>query len=90
MAASGYVWPIVEARIKFVKPTTFGQRLRVKAAMTEYENRLKIKYTISDYETEECVTKAQTIQVAVDKASGEMRFCSPQVFLDKVRTWLAG
>jgi acyl-CoA thioester hydrolase len=56
--------------------------------MTEYENRLKIEYTISDCKSEDCVTKAQTIQVAVDKASGEMCFCSPKVFLDKVRACL--
>lgn len=88
MAASGYLWPIVDARIKYVKPTRFGQRLRVKAAMIEYENRLKIEYTITDCQSEECVTKAQTIQVAVDQKSGEMCFCSPPVLLDKVRAWL--
>jgi hypothetical protein len=31
------------------------------------------------------VTKAHTTQVAVAKDSGEMCFCSPQVFVDKVR-----
>jgi acyl-CoA thioester hydrolase len=85
MAASGYLWPIVDARIKYVKPTTFGQRLMVRASLTEYENRLKIAYTITDRESEECVTKAETTQVAVSKDSGEMCFCSPQVLLDRVR-----
>ena len=89
MAASGYFWPIVDARIKYLKPTTFGQRLRVKAELTEYENRLKIRYTISNCESDECVTKAETTQVAVNKDSGEMCFCSPQVLLDKVRACLA-
>src|SRR5215471_16440610 len=65
MAASGYVWPIVEARIKYLKPTRFGQRLRVKAALIEYENRLRIQYTITDCASDECVTKAETTQVAV-------------------------
>jgi acyl-CoA thioester hydrolase len=88
MAASGYHWPIVDARIKYVKPTTFGQRLRVRAELTEYENRLKINYTITDCTSNECVTKAETIQVAVNKDNGEMCFCSPQVLLDKVRTCL--
>jgi len=88
MAASGYVWPIVEARIKYVKPTRFGQRLRVKAALTEYENRLRIRYTVTDCASDECVTKAETTQVAVSTDSGEMCFCSPQVLLDKVRACL--
>jgi len=88
MTASGYYWPVVDVRIKYVKPTTFGQRLRVRAELIEYENRMKINYTITDSKSDECVTKAETIQVAVSKDNGEMCFCSPQVFLDKVRACL--
>ena len=84
MSASGYLWPIVDARIKYVKPTRFGQRLRVKATLEEYENRLKIAYVITDCVTGELVTKATTTQVAVSREDGEMRFSSPQVLLDKV------
>jgi acyl-CoA thioester hydrolase len=89
MIASGYLWPIVDAQIKYVKPTVYGQRLTVTATLTEYENRLRIAYTIVDHASGECVTKAQTTQVAVAKQSGEMCFCSPQVFLDKVRACVA-
>ena len=88
MTASGYLWPIVEMHIKYVKTTTFGQRLRVRAELTEFENRLKIDYTIFD-ESGELVTKATTTQVAVDKERGEMCFVSPQVLLEKVRAALA-
>jgi acyl-CoA thioester hydrolase len=89
MIASGYLWPIVEAQIKYVKPTVFGQRLTVTATLVEYENRLKIGYTVVDHDSGECVTKAHTTQVAVARDSGEMCFCSPQVFLDKVRACVA-
>lgn len=88
MTASGYTWPIVDARVKYVKTTTFGQRLRVRATLEEYENRLKIAYTITDSESGELVTKASTTQVAVER--GEMCFVSPQVLLDKVRAALEG
>ena len=88
MTASGYLWPIVETRIKYVKTTTFGQRLRVRAELTEFENRLKIGYSIFD-ESGELVTKATTTQVAVDKERGEMCFVSPQILLDKVQAALA-
>jgi acyl-CoA thioester hydrolase len=88
MSASGYFWPIVETRVKYVKTTTFGQRLRVRAELTEFENRLKIGYAIFD-ESGELVTKATTTQVAVDKERGEMCFVSPQVLLDKVHAALA-
>lgn len=85
MDASGYVWPIVEAHLKYVKPTRFGQHLKVKATLEEYENRLKIAYSITDCGSGERVTKGHTIQVAVEKAGGEMCYCSPQILIDKVR-----
>jgi acyl-CoA thioester hydrolase len=88
MTASGYAWPIVDLKMKYVKTTTFGQRLVVRAALEEYENRLKIAYSIADRATGEIVTKASTTQVAVDQARGEMCFVSPEVFLDKVRAAL--
>lgn len=88
MTASGYSFPVVDARIKYVKPTTFGSRLMVKAALEEYENRLKIIYSITDCRTGENVTTASTIQVAVRADNGEMCFCSPQALIDKVEACL--
>jgi acyl-CoA thioester hydrolase len=67
MTESGYTWPVVDLRVKYVKHTTFGQRLTVCAQLEEYENRLKIAYTITDA-SGEVVTKASTTQVAVDRA----------------------
>ncbi|HUQ53141.1 MAG TPA: thioesterase family protein [Gammaproteobacteria bacterium] len=85
MTASGFAWPVVDLKVKYVKTTTFGQRLVVSAALEEYENRLKIAYTIADRQSGDIVTKASTTQVAVDQARGEMCFVSPQTFIDKVR-----
>jgi acyl-CoA thioester hydrolase len=89
MLDSGYLWPVVEAHIKYMRPTTFGQRLCVRATLEEYENRLKIAYVIIALGSGERVTTASTTQVAVHKDRGEMCFTSPQVFLDKVRACLA-
>jgi len=89
MVESGYLWPVVDARIKYVRPTTFGQRLRVTATLTEYENRLKIAYEITDVASGDVVTEATTTQVAVDREHGEMSFVSPTVFVDKVRAALS-
>ena len=82
---SGYSWPIVETRMKFVRPTVFHQRIRVVATLEEYENRLKIAYVISDIESGERVTKGYTIQVAVDNSTNELCFVSPPVLFEKVR-----
>lgn len=89
MTTSGYAWPVVELKVKYVKTTTFGQRLTVRAALEEYENRLRIAYTITDSATGDLVTKASTTQVAVDQARREMCFVSPRIFVDKVQAALA-
>lgn len=84
MRESGYVWPIVDLRTKYLRSARFGQRLRVRAELLEWEFRLKIAYLISDADTGEAITRAETIQVAVDAATGEMCFSSPPVLLRKL------
>jgi len=84
MVNSGYSWPIVDTRVKFVRPTVFQQRILVVAALEEYENRLKIGYVITDIETGERVTKGYTIQVAVENESTELCFVSPPVLIEKI------
>jgi acyl-CoA thioester hydrolase len=90
MQASGYLWPIVEAHLKYVRPATYGQQLEVRAELLEYRNRLKIGYTIVDRASGARLTKGYTIQVAVDAASQELQFESPPVVFEKVeRVWKA-
>lgn len=84
MRASGYVWPVVDLRTKYLRPARFGQRLRVRAELTEWEVRMRIDYLISDADTGEAITRAHTIQVAVEAASGEMCFATPAVFRQRL------
>lgn len=37
MEASGYLWPVVDARVKYRAPLTFEQPVRVQARVEEYE-----------------------------------------------------
>lgn len=85
MRESGYIWPIVDMRVKFVRPVTFGQLINVDASIVEHENRLKINYLITDVESGEKLTKGFTIQVAVDGKTEEMLFESPAVLLKKIK-----
>ncbi|MGB1199947.1 MAG: acyl-CoA thioesterase [Cognaticolwellia aestuarii] len=84
MSESGYMWPIVDMRIKYVGSALFMQKIHVKATLKEYESRIKIDYLITDADSGAKLTKATTVQVAVDLASKEMLFESPQVLLDKL------
>jgi len=84
MKASGYAWPIIDMHLRYAAPATFGQVIRLRAEIVEWENRLKIDYLISDAATGRRLNKASTIQVAVDMASKEMCFVSPPVLFEKL------
>jgi acyl-CoA thioester hydrolase len=81
MKASGWVWPVVDTRVKYRSPLTFEQQVAVRARIEEYENRLRIGYEIIDIASGKLTTSGYTIQVAVDAVSGEMSFVSPPVLL---------
>lgn len=84
MLESGYLWPVVDARVKYVRPLRYNQPLKVSAALVEWENRMKIEYAIVDAASGEVLTRAHTIQVAVDAASGEMLYVCPPVLWEKL------
>lgn len=90
MHASGYVWPIVDVRLKYVRSLRFQQVVTVTATLVEYENRLKIKYLIKDKASGEKLTKGETTQVALETGTQEMCFVSPPVFTEKVERALCG
>lgn len=84
MHESGYAWPIVDMRIKYVNSAVFSQVIRVDAYLKEYESRLKIDYIIVDAKTGQKLTKAYTVQVAVDINTKEMQFESPAILIEKL------
>jgi acyl-CoA thioester hydrolase len=89
MLESGYGWPVIDIQLRYVRGAVFGQRLVVRASLVEWESRLKINYLISDAETGERMTRASSIQVAVDIETREMQLASPRVFTEAVERVLA-
>jgi acyl-CoA thioester hydrolase len=88
MSESGFVWPVVDLRVKYVRAIRFAQEIKIRAELTEYENRLRIDYRITDAATGETLTKAQTTQVAVNAATQELCLESPAAFQAKVKAHL--
>ncbi|MCC8378460.1 MULTISPECIES: acyl-CoA thioesterase [Xenorhabdus] len=84
MIASGYVWPVVDAKIKYRRPIEFGQKIRVQATIKEFENRLKLVYQIFDAESGNKTTTGYTIQVAVAEKTQEMSFVSPDILFERM------
>jgi len=85
MKESGFAWPIVDMRIKYVRPVLFGQEIVVTATIIETQNRLKIDYRIRDRASGEVLTKATTVQVAGNMTTGEMQLESPAALTDKIK-----
>ncbi len=84
MRESGYAWPVIDVRIRYAYPLCFQQTVRIKAELVEWENRLKVKYLIEDADTGQRLTRAYTVQVAVDMNSGEMLYASPDILYQKL------
>ena len=84
MDQSGYAWPVIDMRIRYAQPLRFQQKVKVKATLVEWENRFKVNYLITDAETGKRLTKAYTVQVAVEVASGEMLYVSPDIVFEKL------
>ncbi|WP_318362621.1 thioesterase family protein [Enterobacter sp.] len=84
MRDSGYVWPVVDTRVKYRDVLTFEQTFRVRATLVEYENRLKINYEIVDASSGKRTTTGYTIQVAVEAQSKELCFVSPAILFERM------
>ena len=83
MAASGFVWPVVDTRVKYRQPLRCEEAISVEASISEYENRLRIDYVIRN-SAGQVTTKAHTLQVAVDAKSQEMQFVSPDILFERL------
>lgn len=88
MRASGYVWPVVELKARFVQPMRYAQRIRVRAELQEWENRLKIAYRVADALSAKRLSSGYTIQCAVDARSGELQLVSPSVLRVRLKEYL--
>ena len=84
MRDSGYSWPVIDLQVRYVNPAVFGQKIKVKADLVEWEQRLMINYLITDAQTGQRLTRGSTSQVAVEIASRDMQFNSPSVLLEAV------
>ena len=88
MEESGYFWPVIDMRIRYVKPLKFKQMVVIDAKLVDYEYGLRIDFRFTDQLTGEKLTTAYTKQVAVEKNSGEMSLLSQQILHDKIDEYL--
>ena len=84
MRDSGYAWPIIDLRIKYIKPVIYQQKIQIETSLIEYYNRLKVRYLVTDIKTGNTLTKAESTQVAVNLKTQEMCFISPAILFEKL------
>lgn len=84
MEDEGFVFPVVEMKLKYIRPLVFNEEITVRSAIVEYENRLKIKYEIRNQKGE-LATKAETVQMVVNAKTNETLFECPPLFTERVR-----
>lgn len=89
MRDAGYAWPVIDLQVRYIRGAQFGQRIRVRADLVEWESRLKINYLINDAASGERMTRGSSVQVAVEIATREMQFTSPAVLVEAVQRALA-
>ena len=89
MLASGYAWPIVDLQARYVNPARFGDHLRARASLVEWEHRLAVNYLLTGVADGKRILRARTVQAAIDGRSGELQFACPADFVERVRAAIA-
>lgn len=87
MMNDGYVWPIVQATVKYIRPVTFDSRIILVARLIEWEYRLKIGYEVFDAGNT-LATTGHTVQVAVNAGTGEMHIGAPEELRERLREYV--
>ena len=87
MMDSGYVWPVVDASVRYVRPLELDQRFTVTACIVEWELRLVLEYRIHS-EDGTLFTKARTVQVPVDVNTRELLIGSPSILIERIENRL--
>lgn len=88
MRETGYAFPIVEIKAKYILPLLFQQRIRIRAELLEWEHRLKCQYEICDAQSGVVHTRGISIQAAVALGDQHLQLVCPRVFTERVERYL--
>ena len=87
MSESGFLWPVVDANVRYLHPLVLDQHVRVTACLKEWEFRLVVDYEVVNTQGVIC-TRAKTIQVPVNAETHELAFGSPAILVNNVQELL--
>lgn len=78
MFASGYSWPVVDMRIRYMRPLRFNQHVRVTATLKRWDHQLRISYRVRDCDSDGLLARGHTLQAPVDVKTGQMSYNQPE------------
>ena len=84
MREDGIAYPVATMDLKFMKPCTFNQKLRIVSYVEEIEPCIIIKYTIFDAVSGEKLFKAKTMQICIDVRTKESLYSAPVRLKEKL------
>lgn len=87
MYNDGVMYPIAKMEFKFIKPSKFGDKLRIETELKDTEPALNIKYTIYNDSTDEKVFKAKSMQIRVGRESMKSVYDEPIKLKEKIKQY---
>lgn len=87
MKKDGFAYPVAKMDLKFIKPATFMQKLKVVTTIVDIEPSLNIKYDIFDVESGEKIFTAKSMQICVNIKTMESVYTAPEKFVESVKNY---
>jgi acyl-CoA thioester hydrolase len=84
MRDAGYAFPVIDLHIRYAQPLVLGQRVKVRARIVEWESRLRVLYEIRDSVSGRRLTRAHTVQVAVNLSTRALCYVCPAVLWERL------
>ncbi|MCR4734181.1 MAG: acyl-CoA thioesterase [Treponema sp.] len=84
MEENNYAFPVVDMKLKFIRPLEFREKCKIRSTLTEYESCIKIKYEIFNQKGE-LANKAESTQMAVNMKTNQSEMNCPEIFIKKVQ-----
>ena len=87
MKKSGYAWPVIDVRVRYVKSAHFMQLILIKATLVEFEYGMRVNFVITDKIDGSKLSTGYTKQVAVNMQTKEMCLLSPKILHNKIKNY---
>lgn len=88
MQRGHYVWPVIDTRVRYLRPARYGQTIDAWAGLTEWRYHMRMEYEVRDAGNNQLLTTGYTVQCPVLRADGKAQTRSPDEFLVHLAPYL--